>query len=308
MGPPTVPVKRSITLTRAPSLSSSPIVPVTKSRSGIVQRSSSTFDLAFSSPAATRSSIAMQSSPEPLTSSPNASGFPSARTARDLSPPLPASSQDVCMTDAPTSPLLYPAIPMTPAAPGRTHSFASLSQIPMHHEREENVLLATPSSAAVNTSGLATPYYTPPSTMPHTATGHAAPSSPLPTTVVAPQPPMAIIAAKAAVLDTVRQVPELYQLSTPDLELAVGQIVREPGFLEFVSGRCCACEIVGSNCSVGTSGYDVARAWIRRPMIGQSCGFRSASANVYGHNCGLHVFEIHIAPCMRSENDRTQQF
>ena len=39
---------------------------------------------------------------------------------------------------------------------------------------------------------------------------------------------------KEDVLSVLREVPQLYQLSTPDLEQAVGQIVREPGFLEFV--------------------------------------------------------------------------
>lgn len=39
---------------------------------------------------------------------------------------------------------------------------------------------------------------------------------------------------KTALLENLQQVPDLYQLSSSDLELAVGQIVREQGFLEFV--------------------------------------------------------------------------
>ncbi|KAH7108210.1 hypothetical protein BKA62DRAFT_764278 [Auriculariales sp. MPI-PUGE-AT-0066] len=41
-------------------------------------------------------------------------------------------------------------------------------------------------------------------------------------------------APKKLVFDAVRSLPDLYQLSTPDLEQAIGQIIREPGFLEYV--------------------------------------------------------------------------
>ncbi|EJD52547.1 hypothetical protein AURDEDRAFT_158279 [Auricularia subglabra TFB-10046 SS5] len=38
-----------------------------------------------------------------------------------------------------------------------------------------------------------------------------------------------------SVLASLREVPELYQLTTPQLERAVAEIVREPGFMEFLS-------------------------------------------------------------------------
>ncbi|KZV85890.1 hypothetical protein EXIGLDRAFT_775157 [Exidia glandulosa HHB12029] len=224
MGPP---ASRQIPVSRAPSIVKRPtMAPASRPTIRYATPSFDALNMSSSPPVpASSASSSRTSTPAPAHSSavpPERQGyFGSTETSQfDLAFQSEMTLSSGSQID-PTAPPAFPSVPVPSAAPVST---TALSNNP--------ALLPSRSSSVVNAMLMDTTSDETQAQAQTQTQAHVS-STPARQTVSEPSVPP-VPAASASILATVREIPALFQLTTPDLERAIGEIVREPGFLEFL--------------------------------------------------------------------------
>lgn len=276
MGPPASTAKRQIALSKAPAVVKRPTM------------AAAARPARFATPAF--EGINMSSSPAPpAASTPTLASSPPAEFPTPAAP-TPVQTNHFASHEASQFELAYDSsshlpmdpVPPAPVVPDRPSSLDHATSAPTltdtamdvrpdctplqePHERAQSFPAAVP--VTVHSSSL--PHRTP--TLSDMQTTHDASSA---------------VTPAQSVLAAVREVPALYQLTTPELERAIGEIVREQGFLDFVrtcrSGATPASLLIGAAWSgrrdvEGTRARRSIGASDARISLGQFPAFESAS-------------------------------